>query len=127
MKYIVLVGRIFYSALFIAGSLGHFKRETIDFAALQGVPWAAILVPLSGLIGFLGGLSILIGFKARGGAWLIVVFLVPVTLMMHAFWKIDDGGESSLQKIMFMKNLALLGAALLMTHFGSGPMSVDRR
>jgi putative oxidoreductase len=84
-------------------------------------------VPLSGIIGFLGGLSILIGFKARSGAWLIVLFLIPVTAMMHAFWKIDDIGESALQKIMFMKNLALLGAALLIAHFGSGPMSVDRR
>ena len=127
MKYIVLIGRILYSAIFIAASLGHFSQDTIVFAGSQGVPLAAVLVPLSGVIGFLGGLSILIGFKARYGAWLLVIFLVPVTLMMHAFWNIDDVMENGIQKAMFLKNLSMLGAALLLTYFGSGPMSVDKK
>jgi putative oxidoreductase len=32
-----------------------------------------------------------------------------------------------MQQIMFMKNLSMLGAALLITHFGSGPCSLDER
>lgn len=127
MKYIVLLGRILYSAIFIAASLGHFAQSTIAFASNAGVPMAAIFVPLWGIIGFLGGLSILIGFKARYGAWLIVIFLVPVTFLLHQFWNLDDAMDSGIQKAMFLKNLSMLGAALLITYFGSGPMSVDKR
>lgn len=127
MKYIVLLGRILYAAIFIAASLGHFAQSTIAFTSDAGVPFAAILVPLWGIIGFLGGLSILIGFKARYGAWLVVIFLIPVTFLLHQFWNLDNPMESGIQKAMFLKNLSMLGAALLITYFGSGPMSVDKR
>jgi putative oxidoreductase len=103
----------------------HFTQKTIEYGASQGVPLTSLLVPLSGVIAFLGALSILLGYKARLGAWLIVLFLVPVTLMMHNFWTISDPGNAHLQLILFMKNLALLGAALLIAYFGSGPFSLD--
>jgi len=127
MKYIVLLGRILYTAIFIAASLGHFSQDTIAFASDAGVPMAAILVPLMGIIGFLGGLSILIGFKAKYGAWLLVIFLIPATFMLHQFWNAADPLENGIQKAMFLKNLSMLGAAFLITYFGSGPMSVDKR
>ena len=88
---------------------------------------AEILVPLSGIIALLGGLSIIFGYKARLGAWLLVVFLVPVTLMMHKFWGLPDAAAANTQQIMFMKNVSMLGAALLIAHFGSGPLSVDAK
>jgi len=84
-------------------------------------------VPLSGVIALLGGLGILLGFKARYGAWLIVIFLVPVTFMIHDFWTVADPMMRQMQQINFMKNLAMLGAALMITHFGSGPLSVDKK
>jgi putative oxidoreductase len=127
MKYIVLLGRILYSAIFIAASLGHFSQATIAMAGDVGVPMAGIFVPLWGIIGFLGGLSVLIGFKARYGAWLLVIFLVPVTFMLHQFWNMEDVVDNGIQKAMFLKNLSMLGAAFLITYFGSGPMSVDKR
>ena len=127
MKYIVLIGRILFSAIFISSSLNHFSHEAVDYAMSHGVPMATLLVPVSGILAFLGGLSILIGFKARYGAWLLVLFLIPVSFMMHDFWNIEEVGMHALQKVMFLKNLSMLGAALLITYFGSGPMSVDKR
>jgi len=127
MKYVVLLGRILFSAIFIAASLGHFSQDTITFASDNGVPLAAFIVPIWGIIGFLGGLSILIGFKARYGAWLLVIFLVPSTFMFHQFWNAGDVVEMGIQKAMFMKNLSMLGGALIITYFGSGPMSVEKR
>ncbi len=125
MKFLVLLGRIFYSAIFITAAPGHFKEGTIGYAASHGVIMANILVPLAGILALLGGLSVLIGFKARYGAWLLVLFLVPVTLTMHNYWAIADPVMRGTQHIMFMKNLSMLGAALLIAHFGSGPLSVD--
>jgi putative oxidoreductase len=88
---------------------------------------ASIAVPLSGMIALAGGLSILLGYRARWGAWLIVLFLVPVTIIMHNFWAVTDPNAAQMQQIMFMKNLSMLGAALMITHFGSGPLSLDDR
>lgn len=126
MKFVVLLGRILYSIIFIISAIGHFSPQTIDYATATGVPFAMVLVPLWGLIALVGGISILIGYKARWGAWLLVIFLVPVTLIMHRFWGIDEPGVVSLQLVMFLKNVALLGAALLITYFGAGPLSIDK-
>lgn len=127
MKYMVLLGRILYSAIFISAAPGHFTSGTIIYATSKGLPLASILVPLSGIITLLGGLSILIGYKARYGAWLLVLFLVPVTIMMHNFWAIAEPMAARIQYLIFMKNVSMLGAALLITYFGSGPLSSDAR
>lgn len=69
----------------------------------------------------------LLGYRARLGALMIIAFLVPATLTMHNFWAIDDPTMAMMQQVMFMKNLAMLGGALLITHFGAGPYSLDAR
>ncbi|HZF10361.1 MAG TPA: DoxX family protein [Thermoanaerobaculia bacterium] len=124
MKYLALLGRICYSAIFILSGPHHFEAGTISYAASAGVPMPSVLVPLSGVISILGGLSIALGFKARWGAWLIVLFLVPVTLYMHRFWGIADAQAAQMQMINFMKNLSMLGAAFFFAVVGSGPASL---
>lgn len=127
MKIILLIGRILFSLIFLMTVSFHFSKDAIGYAASQGVPAAAFLVPASGIIATLGALSIILGFKARWGALLIVLFLVPVTFMMHNFWTISDPMQRQMQMSMFMKNLSILGGALIIAYFGSGPYSVDRR
>lgn len=127
MNGIILTGRIFYSLIFVMASFGNFSQKTISYAAAQGVPLASMAVPLSGIMALLGGLSVAFGFKAKWGACLLVLFLIPVTVMMHNFWAISDPVMAQLQQAMFMKNLALLGAALCITQIGSGPLSLDNR
>jgi len=127
MNYLVLLGRILYGLIFVMAGPGHFTANTIAFAASKGVPLASIAVPLSGIIATAGGLSIAAGYNAKWGGWLIVLFLVPVTVMIHDFWAMTDPNMAQVNQIMFMKNLSMLGAALLITYFGSGPLSVDNR
>ena len=127
MKYNVLFGRILFSTIFLMSGMLHFSGQTIAFAASHGVPLAPFAVPLSGIIAILGGLSVAFGYKARLGAWLLVLFLVPVTFMMHNFWAESDPMAAMMQQSMFMKNIAIMGAALLITRFGAGPLSLDER
>jgi putative oxidoreductase len=124
---IVVVGRLLFSLLFLMAALGNFSHQTIAYAASQGVPLASVAVPLSGVLELAGGLSILLGYRARLGAWLVVLFLVPVTLMMHKFWTIGDPTMAQMQQIMFLKNVSMLGGALLISQFGAGPISLDSR
>ena len=125
MKYTVLLGRIFYSLIFILNGLSQFTKESIQYALTYDVPASAFLVPTSGLIAIVGGVCILIGYKARFGAWLLVLFLIPVSILMHRFWTAPDAPEQQLQLTMFLKNLSMLGGALLIVYFGAGPISVD--
>jgi len=127
MKYAALTGRILFSLIFLAGGLGHFSAQSIGYAASQGVPLASVLVPISGVISIAGALSILLGYKAKLGAWLLVIFLVPVTLMLHKFWTIQDPMMKQMDMVMFMKNLGLLGGALFIAFFGAGPASIDNK
>lgn len=127
MRSLVPIARLLFVALFLLSAPNHFKAPTIAYAAQQGVPFATILVPFSGLLAIAGGLSVLLGWHARVGAWLLVAFLVPVTLAMHAFWAVPDPMMRMMQQGMFMKNLAMLGGALLIAYFGAGPVSLDER
>ena len=124
MKYVLLLGRIFFSSIFIVKSFCHFSEKSIKHATSMGVPMAELLVPVSGLLILLGGLSILFGYKARLGAWLLVIFLVPTTLMMHKFWNTGEHYSVMMETYCFLKNISILGGALIIAYFGSGPMSL---
>ena len=125
--WLILIGRILFALIFVLAGLNHFSKQSIGYAASQGVPVAPFTVPLSGILAVLGGLSILVGYRAKVGAWLIVIFLVPVTLFMHKFWAVSDPMMAQMQMSMFMKNLSMLGAALLISQFGAGALSLDAR
>lgn len=127
MKAIVLLGRILFSLIFLVSSLGHFSAQNIQYAASQGLPFAGLLVPVSGVLALLGALSITVGYKAQAGALMIIVFLLPVTLVMHQFWAAVDPVAQQMQLAMFLKNISMMGAALLICYFGSGPMSIDQK
>ncbi|HEV3218878.1 MAG TPA: DoxX family protein [Candidatus Acidoferrales bacterium] len=123
----VLAGRALFAAIFLMSAPMHFTAQEIGYASSVGLPLAGLLVPFSGVLALLGGLSILLGYRARVGAWLIVLFLVPVTLIMHKFWGIADPAVAQMQMVMFMKNASMLGAALMFTYLGAGPLSLDAR
>ena len=124
---VVVTARVLYAAIFVLSGLTHFTSKVIGYAAASGVPLATLAVPTSGILAVAGGLSVLLGYRARIGAWLLVLFLVPVTLMMHNFWAVKDPMMQQVQFVMFMKNLALIGGALLITQFGTGPWSLGAR
>ncbi len=125
MKYVMLIGRILFSWIFISAVKGHFTQNYIGFAAASGVPLPSFAVPLSGIIAFTGGLSIAAGYKAKWGAWLIIIFLIPVTLIMHRFWNIQNPAASQMQYVQFIKNISMLGGSIFIAYFGSGPFSLD--
>jgi putative oxidoreductase len=125
LRYVALAARQLFSVIFIVASAGHFTSATIESAAAHGVPMAGVLVPLSGFIALAGGLSVLFGYRARAGALLLVLFLVPVTLVMHPFWAVSDPAMFPLQLAWFVRNVLMLGAALRIAQVGAGSLSLD--
>jgi putative oxidoreductase len=127
MKITILVGRLLFSLIFLLSGPTLFSSATAGYAASQGVPLATILVPVSGVLSVLGALSIILGYKARIGAAMIIVFLLPVTLVFHHFWTIVDPGARETEMIEFLKNISMLGGAIVILIHGAGPYSLDSR
>jgi putative oxidoreductase len=124
-RYLLFAARQLFSVIFILASAGHFTPGTVALAMQHGVPMASLLVPVSGLIALAGGLSLLFGYRAKFGAWLLVLFLVPVTLTIHNFWAVNDPMAFQIQLTLFTRNLLLIGGALLIAYYGAGELSLD--
>ncbi len=81
-------------------------------------PWTPLLLITATLFEIIGGLLVILGVKEKLGAALLILFLIPVTLIMHPFW-FEQGPMQEMQTIMFLKNLAILGGLLLILVFGA--------
>lgn len=127
MPYIFLIGRILFSWIFIMKAFEHFTTRPIAQASNMGIPAAGILVPLAGILSLIGGLSVLLGYKGRWGAWILVIFLIATAFGMHRFWQEQDAYGMMMNHFCFWKNISLIGAALMLTYFGTGPYSLDHR
>jgi len=125
--WIVPLARFLFSLIFIISGFNHFSSSSIGYADSMGIPFADILVPVSGILAIIGGMSVLLGFHARTGAVILLLFLFPVTVLMHQFWKMEDPQLYQMHFIHFLKNFSLIGGALLIVFYGAGPKSLDHR
>ena len=111
-----LVGRILFGGYFFVSGMNHFLQRGLltDYAASKGVPMPGFMVPFSGLFIILGGFGVVLGVQIPLALALIILFLVPVTFKMHAFWNISDPQAKMGEMVNFMKNTALIGATLML-------------
>ena len=122
-KLVLLLGRVFLSAIFLVTGV----QKILDFPGSRtymenvGIPMPGVLLVGAIVLELVGGLAVLMGYKARLGAILLIVFLVPATLACHT----DFGGGDQLNH--FLKNLSILGGLLLVAGYGPGPYSLDRK
>jgi len=128
--FVSVVGRVLLCTIFFTAAVGNKIpnfQAVAGYMAKEGVP--APQVMLAGAIAFLiaGSVSVVLGYKARIGAFLLLVFLVLATYYFHDFWTLSDPQVRQEQTIQFMKNLGLIGAMLLIIANGTGPLSLDGR
>ena len=132
----MLIGRICISLIFVTSSITKLFTwdETVQYMTTglnhwitatqfpdfmhQGIVYvtthAVLLLIISTIFEGVGGLFVLLGFKVKMGATLLLLFLIPVTIIMHSFWLLT-GAERDLQTIMFMKNLAIIGGLFILS------------
>jgi putative oxidoreductase len=128
MRALHVLGRAIFGGFFAYNGINHLQhsRDMAQYAAAKGVPAAEQAVRASGLLLLGGGLSILAGVKPRQGLAAIIAFLIPVSLQMHRFWEAEDAQTRQNEMIHFMKNMALVGAALAMMKIDEPwPASID--
>ena len=114
--YVLYLGRILFGGYFIFNGFNHFKMLEMmaGYAQSKGTPVPKLSVALSGLLLLLGGVSVLFDVIPIVGYIALVLFLLPVSLVMHAFWKVQDPTAKMHEMVNFMKNVALLGAILIL-------------
>ena len=109
-------GRILFGGYFAYSGFNHFKMLDMmsGYAKSKGAPLPKLSVAFSGLLLLIGGLSVLFNILPSVGFVSLALFLIPVTFIMHAFWKVQDPMAKMHEMINFMKNIALLGAVLIL-------------
>lgn len=112
---IFLLGRLLLGGYFLMMGVSHFMKLDMlsGYAASKNVPMPKAAVTVSGLLLLFGGYGILTGFYVQWALVALALFLLPVTLMMHAFWKESDPMKRMPEQVNFMKNTALLGSVLM--------------
>lgn len=116
MNIVFWIGRIIVGVFFLFNALNHFTQlnNLAGYAQSKGVPAPKLAVIFTGLLLAIGGLSILLWQYLFWGTLALVLFFVPVTFMMHNFWAVEDPQMKTVEMVNFMKNMALLGFALIL-------------
>lgn len=123
-----LIGRIFISLLFIYEALDSLlffdntKRTMEDYGVSY---YPNILLGTIIFLLFLGSILVLIGYYARVGAFLLLVYWLTFTVIVYSFWN-DPPLVQRLNALYFMRNIALSGGLLLLIANGAGNYSVKR-
>ena len=130
-KIVIALGRILIAAIFIIsgvsklfnwnGSLQHLVSVLSDWQAYLGqsslfsvsISLAPLLLCLAIAFELVGGCSVLIGYRPKWGALLLILFLIPTTIIMHHFWFLEGQARSE-EQISFVKNCAILGGLMIL-------------
>lgn len=111
-----LIARVLYAAVFIIAPLQVLASYGSIAAAppLRRVPAPRIMVPAMSIVSILGAALVILGLWPDLGVILIMVFLIPVTFTMHAFWTVADPVQARAKRDAFLLNLCALGGGLLL-------------
>ena len=123
-----LLARILIAFVFIYEALDAivFFNKTRATMTAYGITWHQdLLLKVLIVILLIGAVLVLIGYHARFGAGLLLLYWLPYTLIVYSFW--DDAPEyKRIHAIYFMRNLAIMGGLLLLIANGAGRFSVKR-
>jgi putative oxidoreductase len=100
-------------------------NSTIAWMAAKHLPAPAILLFVSLAAMILGGLSLMLGFRAKAGALVLFAFTVVTTILLHNYWVIQDAAERMADYEIFIRNIAIAGGLLLVLGVGPGRFAAD--
>jgi putative oxidoreductase len=122
VAFMSLIGRILLGLMFLMSGIHKVSdpQGTQQYMISMGMTWMTTLLYVGAIVAELaGGLSLLLGYRAKVGAWLLILFMIPTTLVFHT-----NFGDPN-QMIHFMKNLSIIGGLLYVGMYGAGRLSMD--
>src|SRR5580692_9837321 len=124
---ILLLGRVCIGSLYLMSGTNHWWDLTLLTHFMTGLPgsvqaWAM----LAATIEVVSGAALVLGFRTREFALLLVFFNLGAAVIGHPYWSITDATARWGQFIHFWKDIGLAGGAFFVLARGAGPLSVDR-
>ena len=122
-----LAGRLLLAFMFVYagfGKVGGFEG-TAAYIASRNVPMPAVATSIAIVVEVVGGLMLVIGWKARWAALVVAVFTFFASILFHDYWTMA-GEAAQVNQLMFMKNVSVIGGLLMVFALGPGRWSVDR-
>ena len=118
MSTITLLGAVIFGGYFIYSGIMHFvnAKGLTGYSKMKKVPAPSFAVAVTGILMILGGLGILFNVDVQESVILLLIFMIPTTFIMHDFWNDKDAHMKGNNKIGFLKNMAIIGALLMMFH-----------
>ena len=116
-----ITARILFTLIFLLSGITHFTSMQGYINLMPAViPWRAFQVSISAVVELAGAAMILFNYRPRLGGWLIVLFLVPVTIVVHGTLMISDPSPvmRAANVSFFLKGLAMIACALFITQSG---------
>lgn len=123
-----LVGRTLLGLMFVVSGIekiGAFT-DTTFFMASAGLPAVKVLLVLAIIVEIGGGGAICLGWRTRLAAVVVLLFAVIVTMVFHRFWSAPPD-QVIVQRLMFMKNVAVMGGLVMLFAFGPGTLALYAR
>ena len=123
-----LLARIFVSFIFIYEAYDSilFFKSTKETMTAYGITWQQDFLLISVIILLiLGSFLVAIGYYARVGAWMILIYWIPFTFIVYSFWN-DPIEIRRLHSLYFMRNMGVAAALFLIIANGSGKFSIRR-
>jgi putative oxidoreductase len=125
-NYISPIGRGLLALIFVVSGifkLAHWST-TAAFMAAKEMPAVPLLLAVAVAVELIGGLLLLVGYQTETSAWVLFLYMIPVTFIFHNFWSVQ-GMEAQAQMINFLKNLSIMGGLLSVAVAGPSPISID--
>ncbi len=113
------VGRSLLALIFIVSGVNKINGYSGTQAYMEAMGVTGSLLPLVIFIEIVGGFAIVLGWQARFNAFILAGFTFVAALLFHTNF------SDQMQMIMFMKNIAITGAFLMIVAQGAGPYSID--
>lgn len=124
----LLIARVLLALMFVLAGIGKFTglEGTAGWIASKGLPVPQLLALGAGIVELVGGVLLIVGFKARWAALALAAFTVLASLLFHAYWTLP-ADKQMMDQLMFLKNLSVTGGLLFVFAFGAGTLSLDAR
>jgi putative oxidoreductase len=122
------ISRFLISFLFIVSGLMKILEwsGSLGYLEAAGLPYPGVFLGIAAAIELIGGFLLLTGIAARAAAFVMFLYLIPVTLTFHAFWMAPL--EAALNQLAhFLKNLSIMGGLLFIVGNGPGAFSLGGR
>lgn len=110
-----LIGKILFGALFFGSGIGHLKNRAhmVRYAEFKKLPLPMFSIIASGVFLLVAPVLYIAGVAEVAVLMSLALFLVIASLIFHAFWKETDPTNRQNEMISFNKNIALIGAILV--------------